>query len=290
MIPNRCLFQVVLHTTLLYSVLASGPGTEGLLAGELRLLKDVPYKADEASEYDRNRCKLDLYLPKESQNFSTILWFHGGGLQAGDKAGKNSVGVAQRFAEGGIAVASVNYRLHPKVKYPAYIEDAAAAFAFVHGQIEKHGGDKQSIFISGHSAGGYLTSMVGIDAKYLAKHELKLTDVAGLIPISGHTITHMTVRKERGIAKTRPIIDEAAPAYHVSDLSAPWLIFAGTEDLPTRAEENRYFASALRAAGHKDVTYLEVEGRNHGTLVTRIGETDDVVAKAMFEFIERVRP
>ena len=259
-------------------------------AGGVRLLKDLPYKADDQTDYERQRCKLDLYLPEEGKGFPTIVWFHGGGIHIGDKAGNVALALGQRFAGEGIAVASVNYRLHPKVKYPAYIEDAAAAFAFVRREIVKYGGSPKRVFISGHSAGGYLTAMIGIDGRYLGQHGLKLGDIAGLMPVAGQMITHSTVREERGISGTRPIIDEAAPAYHVREDAPPFLNIVGSRDSPARAEENRYFVAAMKAAGHKDVTYLEVEGRTHDTLVSRIGEPDDAVAKAMTSFIRRIRP
>lgn len=46
--------------------------------------------------------------------------------------------------------------------------------------------------------------------------------------------------------------------------------------------------AALKAAGHEDATYLEVEGRNHGTIANQIGEAKDVVADAIIAFIERL--
>jgi hypothetical protein len=63
------------------------------------------------------------------------------------------------------------------------------------------GGDPDQVFISGHSAGGYLTSMVGLDKAYLGKHGIGADRIAGLIPFSGHTITHFTPREERWISK-----------------------------------------------------------------------------------------
>ena len=89
-------------------------------------------------------------------------------------------------------VVAPNYRLFPKVKSPVYIEDAAAAVAWVFENIETHGGDPRQIFVSGHSAGGYLTSMVGLDKRWLATHNVDANRIAGLIPFSGHTITHFT--------------------------------------------------------------------------------------------------
>lgn len=260
-------------------------------ANGVRVLKDLPYKPEAKTDYEQQRCKLDVYLPTEGiKDFATIVWFHGGAIQSGDKTSGIAVALAKRFAGDSVAVASVNYRLHPKVEFPAYLDDAAAALAFVRREIVKHGGSPERVFVSGHSAGGYLTAMIGIDARYLGRHGLKLSDIAGLMPVSGQMITHSTVRQERGIPRTRPIIDAAAPAFHVRKDAPPFLNIVGSRDLPARAEENRYFVAAMKATGHQDVTYLEVDGRDHGTIASRIAEPDDAVAKAMTAFIERLRP
>ncbi|MCK5280903.1 MAG: alpha/beta hydrolase, partial [Cyclobacteriaceae bacterium] len=121
---------------------------------------DILYRNGEITEYMRERCRLDVYYPKDEEGFSTVIWFHGGGLRAGNKS------IPGSLKKQGFAVVPVNYRLFPKVKSPAYIDDAAAAVAWVFNHIEKYGGDVKRIFISGHSAGGYLTSMIGLDKSY----------------------------------------------------------------------------------------------------------------------------
>jgi acetyl esterase/lipase len=116
-------------------------------------LADLPYRSEVGmDEYSTERCKLDLYLPDGKKDFPTVIWFHGGGLENGDKSSARKLG--RVLAEDGIALASVNYRFSPKVKFPAYIEDAAASAAWVLKQIAEHGGDRSRVCISGHSAGG----------------------------------------------------------------------------------------------------------------------------------------
>jgi acetyl esterase/lipase len=260
-------------------------GSTAAAQDELRVLRDLPYREHPDSDYQRERSVYDLYLPAGDGPFATLMWIHGGGLRNGHKADEIAGIVAERFAAEGIAVASINYRLHPQVEFPAYIEDAAAAYAHIRGHIAEHGGDPDRVFISGHSAGGYLTSMVGLDPQYLAKHDLKLADVAGMIPVSGQTITHTTVRAERDITQT--IADDAAPLFYVTKDVPRTLCIAGGDDLPMRPEENRLFVAAMRAANHPDVAYLEVPGRDHGTVASRIGQPDDPVARAMLEFIQK---
>jgi len=210
--------------------------------------------------YARERCRLDLYYPEKSNGFSTVVWFHGGGLKAGERS------IAEQLKGQGIAVAAANYRLYSRVKSPTYIEDAAAAVAWVFNNIERYGGRPDRVFVSGHSAGGYLTSMVGLDKRWLAAFGIDADRIAGLIPFSGHAITHMTVREERGIPSTQPIIDEYAPLFHVRADSPPLLLITGDRDLELlgRYEENAYFWRMMKLAGHTSTTLYELEGFNHG--------------------------
>jgi len=223
---------------------------------------DISY-VDEAvslsDEYIKERCVLDIYYPEGVSGYSTIVWFHGGGLKNGNKS------ILEGFKEKGLAVVAVNYRLHPKVKAPVYIEDAAASVAWVFKNIETFGGDASRIFVSGSSAGGYLTSMVGLDKRWLAVHGIDANRIAGLIPLAGHTITHFTVRAERGIEGTQPIIDDLAPLYHVRADAPPVLLITGDRELEMlgRYEENAYMMRMMKVAGHKDTRIFELDGYGH---------------------------
>jgi acetyl esterase/lipase len=258
-------------------------------AAEVVVREAIAYKSGSGlGDYETERCLLDLYLPEGESDFPVLVWFHGGGLTAGDKAEATQAGIAQSLAARGIAVASVNYRLSPRAGFPAYVEDAAASVAWVLETIEDYGGDADRVFVSGHSAGGYLAAMVGLDDSYLAAHARSPGDLAGLIPISGQMVTHETVRDERGLPTNRPLVDAAAPVFHVRADAPPILAIAGSEDLPARPEENRYLIAALRSVGHADASYLEFDGRNHGSIVTGIPDAEDPVARAMTDFIARV--
>lgn len=224
---------------------------------------DILYRtATDLSDYERERCRLDVYCPSDTTNFATVVWFHGGGLSAGQKS------IPDGLKEKGIGVVAVNYRLSPHVKSPAYIEDAAAAVAWTFNNIEKYGGSRARIFVSGHSAGGYLTSMIGLDKRWLAAHDIDANQIAGLIPYSGHTITHFTVRSERGLKQTQPVVDDLAPLFHVRDDAAPLLLITGDRDMEMlgRYEETAYLWRMMLEAGHQDTELFELEGFNHGQM------------------------
>lgn len=222
----------------------------------------IPYYSESirnSDPYIGERCVLDIYYPKNTQDFATIVWFHGGGLTGGSKE------IPQALKEKGFCVVGVNYRLHPQVQAPEYIKDAAAAVAWVFQNIQAYGGDDTKIFVSGHSAGGYLAAMVGLDKNYLAVHDIDANQIAGIIPFSGQTITHFTIRKERGIPELQAIIDEYAPIYHVRKDAAPLLLITGDREMELlgRYEENAYLLRMMKLAGHQETRLYELDGYGH---------------------------
>ena len=223
--------------------------------------KEIIYRVgNDLDDYMHERCKLDVYYPKNKNGFSTIIWFHGGGLKAGNKF------IPETLKNQGIAIVAVNYRFSPKVESPAYIEDAAAATAWVFNHIEKYGGNKSKIFVSGHSAGGYLTSMIGLDKSYLHQYDIDADSIAALIPFSGHTITHFTIRGERGISGTQVVVDELAPIHHIRKDAPPLILITGDREMEMlgRYEENAYMYRMMKVIGHENTILYELDGFNHG--------------------------
>lgn len=226
-------------------------------------LRDIPYykgSEKQTDEYIRERCRLDITYPKDKTGFATVVWFHGGGLTGGSKE------LPEALKRDGICVVGVNYRLAPRVKAPAYIEDAAAAVAWVFRHIGEYGGDSTRIFLSGHSAGGYLVMMTGLDKQYLAAHDIDANKIAGLVPLSGQTITHFSIRQEYGMKDTHPLVDQYAPLYHVRPDAPPLLLITGDRELEMlgRYEENAYLARMMKVAGHSQTRLRELQGYGHG--------------------------
>jgi acetyl esterase/lipase len=237
-----------------------------LFAESVENYQNIPYYSQQiidADDYIKERCTLDMILPKEKENFLTVVWFHGGGLTGGDKS------IPEGLADKGIAVVAPAYRLSPRVETKDCIQDAAAAVAWVLKNIETYGGDPERIYVSGHSAGGYLASMIGLDKQWLAGYGVDADGIAGLMPLSGHAITHFTRRQELGLGRTTPWVDEMAPLYHVRKEAPPILLITGGRDVELlgRCEENEYFWRMLKVVGHPDVEIHEIKGKGHGAMV-----------------------
>ena len=231
---------------------------------QYKTLKDISYvPVSDTNAYRKERCKLDVYYPVDKKDFPTIVWFHGGGMEGGSKF------VPKELTDQGFAVVAVNYRLSPKAKNPAYIEDAAEAVAWVFKNIEKYGGRKDHIFVSGHSAGGYLSLILAMDKKYMAAYGADADSVAAYLPVSGQTVTHFTIRKERGLPDGIPVVDEYAPVNKARKETAPLVLITGDKhlEMAARYEENALLEAVLKSIGNKKVTLYEMQGFDHGQVL-----------------------
>ena len=258
---------------------------------ETKVIKDVPYKDDVISQtpYEQERCKLDLTVPVGTKGFATYVWFYGGGLKKGakDLPTEYCAEIRESLAQAGIAVVTPDYRLSPKVHYPAYVDDAAAAFAWTVKHIAEHGGDPHKVFIGGHSAGATLALLVGMDPDRLKPHGLTLGSVAGIAQVSAQVLTHYTVREERGQPRYAISCDEAAPAFYIRKALPPILTIYAQNDMLSRAEENMFFVATLKAAGHAENYSLRVDDRDHSTVGHNIRNVDDPARLAILNFIAK---
>lgn len=258
---------------------------------ETKVIKDVPYKDDVISltPYEQERCKLDLTIPVGAKGFATYVWFYGGGMKNGGKDLRTEycAEIRESLAQTGVAVVTPDYRLSPRAKYPAYVDDAAAAFAWTVKHISGHGGDPRKVFIGGHSAGATLALLVGMDPERLKPHGLTLGSVAGIAQVSGQVLTHYTIREERGQPRYAITSDEAAPAFHIRKTLPPILTIYAQNDMLSRAEENQFFVTTLKAAGHTENYSLRVDDRDHGSVGHSIRNADDPARLAILNFIAK---
>ena len=224
-------------------------------------VNDIPYtESDDA--YAQERCKLDVYYPTNQKDASVVVWFHGGGIEGGNKH------IDEQLKNSGLVVVAANYRLLPKAHIDDILDDAAAAVAWTYKNIEKYGGSHRKIFVAGHSAGGYLLNMIGLDKKWLAKYGVDADSLAALVPFSGQCITHYNIRKQQNIPPLQATIDQYAPLTYIRPDAPPIIIISGDRELELfgRYEEQAYFWRMLKLVGHKDVTLYEMQGYDHGAM------------------------
>jgi acetyl esterase/lipase len=208
------------------------------------------------------RQRLDVYVPSKPQDAPApvLLFFYGGGWQGGNRRRYRAFG--QAFASAGLLTVVADYRLYPQVKYPGFVEDAAAALVFLHGQAARFGGDPGRIFIAGHSAGAYNAVMLASEPRFLADKGGSLDWIRGVIGIAG-PYDALPMRDPvyvdifHGSCNT-----DSMPLYHVDGRRPPMLLVTGSRDHTVGPGNTLRMAERLRAAG-SEVKVIAYDGVGH---------------------------
>lgn len=247
--------------TMLLAICTLGISAQSASKNEATIVNNIQYKSNKDA-YVNERCKLDIYYDKKQKDCPVVVWFHGGGLTSGSKQ------LPSQLMNQGYTIVGVNYRLLPTVTIDQCLDDCAAALAWVFKNIDKYNGSNKKIFVSGHSAGGYITAMLGLDKEWLNRYGVDANDIAGLIPFSGQMISHFAYRKMNGIDNLQPTIDKYAPLNHVRKDAAHLVLITGDRNIELfgRYEENAYMWRMMNLIGRPDTQLYELGGCGHGAM------------------------
>ena len=241
--------------------------------------------------------RLNLYPQDGLRGAPVLVFAHGGGWTNGDKKGVNALPAYAR--RHGVLLVSVNYRLTPQVDAGGCAEDVAAAVAWVRANAARHGGDPDRIFLAGHSAGAHLVALITVEPSYLAKHRMKPSDIAGVIPIDGagyDAVRQMEIARERPgliaawyVAAFGDRAEALSPTRRVRPgLSyPPFLIFHIAARNDARIQSNA-LAQALIAAGGQAVVVVAPTDQ-HGTINRDFGLEGDPEGERAATFVKTGR-
>ena len=181
---------------------------------------------------DLPKQRLDLYLPpNQPENAPVLLFLHGGGFVEGDKS--NYGFVARPFAMHGIITAIANYRLTSGgIHYPAQSNDAKVAIMWLYENIKSYGGNPDSIYVSGHSAGAILAADVSVNRAWLPRAGIPAGALKGAFAISAlYDIQHE--KRLDDYTPTALLRYAASPLMHVSNPTPEFLVIVGGKRITT---------------------------------------------------------
>lgn len=231
---------------------------------------------------DEPKHKLDIYLPKGKTNVPVFFFVHGGAWTSGDRAQYPPLG--NRYAGEGIATVVPSYRLGPKNKFPAQIEDVAAAFAWTVKHIADLGGDTNRIYIGGHSAGGHLSSLLLMNPKWLKGVGVSPDVIKGVITLSG--VYDMSEGKDNVFGTDPELRREASPLFHVRKVDAPFLVtYCEWDYYPLGAQAKEFHAALEKAGVTSKLVFVPKE--SHISEMLSVSKPEDLTARSVVEFIRR---
>ena len=247
-------------------------GTAALAAGcsPLRLINelapsDTYTRAENLGYGPHPRQRLDVYMPAQAAARAPIaVFFYGGSWRSGSRADYLFVGEA--LASRGIVTAVADYRLYPEVRFPQFVDDSAAAVAWLAPRAGEFGGDPARLFVIGHSAGAYNAAMVALDGAYLRRADASAR-IAGFVGLAGPydflPLESPLLRAIFGWPDTPP---ETQPIRFAGAGAPPTLLLTAERDTVVSPGNSVRLAARLREAG-RPVREIVYAGVDHRTLV-----------------------
>jgi len=221
---------------------------------------------------------MDYYAPKGEGPHPIAIVIHGGGYHGGDSKSGSEAYVADFLAPAGYAVFSVNYRVAPKYPYPYMVLDVQRAVRYIRYHARDWNADPNRIALVGGSAGGFLSSMVGLlnadgdrkaadpvdreSAKAQAVVSLYAQSSFEFVPLNADVHRFLDpLIAEKGLKEA---IREASPITYVSKDDPPFLQIIGDQDEYIPVSETVNLQTALHKVGVRCDTIVIVGGK-HGT-------------------------
>ena len=257
--------------------------------------RDLPY-----AEPKNERQTLDVHAPADGNSHPVVVWIHGGGWQKGSKT---DVGVKpQAFVRKGFVFVAINYRFVPNATIKEITGDVAKAIHWVHRNASRYGGDPNTLFVMGHSAGAQLAALVCTDDRYLKAEGLSLRIIKGCVPVDGDTYDVAKQVQMSESVQVRPYFDshrrkfgheasqkDLSAVTHVArDKGIPPFLLLYVADFPESRTglQAQLLATALILHGGVPVKVVAVPGKTHVTLDSDLGRPDDMATQALFAFVD----
>ena len=224
--------------------------------------------------------RMDLLIPSDSSPHPLVIFFPGGGFVMADR--RASIVQRQTLARAGYVVASVEYRVGLGAQYPALVDDARAAIAFMREHSGEYGIDPTRIALMGNSAGGYVATMAAlrendvqavIDLYGVADLDLIAKGLGDNVERAHHspaaTEAILVNGPAFGVNPGASVFDtpektaEASPTPYVTEAAPPFLIFHGSADTLVSPIGSMVLFEELRIAGAEAERYV-INGAPHG--------------------------
>ena len=207
---------------------------------------------------------LDVSIPSGPGPFPVAILVHGGGWSGGDKRGASEPGSGADITpwftpltDDKFTWFSINYRLAPRHRWPACLDDVLTAIRWVKAHAAEWKGDPSRIALLGHSAGGHLVTL----AATLVDDSVRVQAVVGYAPVTNHeqdlpvrgglspSLQGLLNRPRELSPESLGLLRAISPLNHLRPGLPPFLLLHGDADRTVPLQQSLDFQAKLRASG-----------------------------------------
>lgn len=221
---------------------------------------------------------VDIF-PAASPRAPILLFIHGGYWRR--FSAREFSFVARGLVARGITVLVTNYALCPKVSLPEITRQSRAVTAWARTTAHRFNGDRERIYVSGHSAGGHLATRV-LTTNWAEDYGLPADLVKGGYAISGlFDLTPIRYAStQSSLQLTEEVIRRESPLFNLPRAAPPLVADVGGEELGEFLRQSRDFINAWQNAGLCG-SYVEQPGKNHFTVINELLDADSALCERL---------
>ncbi|KAI9485070.1 Alpha/Beta hydrolase protein [Zychaea mexicana] len=208
-------------------------------------------------------CLLDVYHPERTIESKPpiIIFIHGGSWSSGSKLLYTPF--ANTLRELGYVVVVPDYRKYPQVKVDSIYDDVRQALLWTYANADEINGDREKIYLMGHSAGGHLCAQVilknAIDVAKKQSIQEPLPRVKGLLLVAGvYSIErHLLTEQRRGVEKISAMTRVMGKTLENFRVNSPIDLVETNEELFVESDDLlKNIPRIMLVHGEKDTTVL----------------------------------
>ncbi len=257
---------------------------------ELGVHRDIPY-AEPPEGVPADRLTLDVFTEEGAETRPVVVFFHGGGVDGGDKSA--ALSKPARFVAEGYVFVSANRRYVRMAGPGDSVSDSVDALRWIKDHIAEHGGDPSRIFLMGHSAGAALAALLVTDESHLERRGMKPRDISAVSILDTGGIDKPRQKREAPSAPVvrlyaelglddRTLKETSAISFIAPDRGIPPMILHCGGARRICAD----FADRLRAIG-VDAEDYDTHGKSHAQINRDLGEPGDRATEEILSFFAR---
>jgi acetyl esterase len=255
----------------------------------LQIRADVSYGSHPRQQFD-------VYLPEDNRtDRAAVLFVHGGAFLDGHRNRTDQIyaNVLRYFAANGVVGINIGYRLADDTRYPGATDDIGAVVAWAHEHATEVGFDRSRIFLMGHSAGAAHTGSYAYDRR---RRPADGPGLAGHLVVSGR-VRAETLPENPNAKKVvayygtddPSVLTDVSPVTHIGPDSVPTFVAWSEFENPLIDLHYAELVFRLAQAKRRSPPVMWLRGHNHTSAIAHINTADDLLGRAMLDFINHPR-